>query len=168
MSLSPHEATLPSPTHASHTLCCHRALLTASIVCITHSLLTPSLPLAFAPTSEPPHTPRQQLLSWILSKFLQTHLLYGPEDTHHLPCVSSFLTSHDSCSRLGAVSNRQRGLLHKSSRRGANGRSHPRKAKACPRLSLMGVSNMPPPTPHILSINPTLQHQNLCLQKSRH
>jgi len=54
MSLSPHEATLPSPTHASHTLCCHRALLTASIVCITHSLLTPSLPLAFTPTSEPP------------------------------------------------------------------------------------------------------------------
>ena len=54
MSLSPHEATLPSPTRPSHTLCCHRALLTASIVCVTHSLLTPSLPLAFTPTSEPP------------------------------------------------------------------------------------------------------------------
>ena len=157
MSLSPREATLPSPTHPSHTLCCHRAA-PDSLHCLPrplsshtfsprphshcpHSQATPTSPPAVIAVLDSLKVPANPPALWACSLSppalcqLLSYLIRLP-----LPRVE----------RPSAISNRQRELPQKSSMRGADGRSRPREAKACPRLGLLGVSNIPHRTPRPL------------------
>lgn len=160
----PHPHTLP-------TLCAVTELfLTASIVCLAHSLLTPSpptCPVPIAPTSKQPPPPRPPTVIAVLES---PRVPANPPALWACslspPALCQFLSylirlPLPRAERLSAISNRQRELPQKSSVRRADGRSRPREAKACPRLSLLGVSNIPhrtprplyqpcPPTPELL------------------
>lgn len=171
MSLSPREATLPSPTHPSHTLCCHRAV-PDSLHCLPRPLsshtFSPHLPRSHCPhfqaTPPPPRPPT------VIAVLESPRVPANPPALWACslspPALCQFLSylirlPLPRAERLSAISNRQRELPQKSSVRGADGRSRPREAKACPRLSLLGVSNIPhrtprplyqpcPPTPELL------------------
>lgn len=170
MSLSPREATLPSPTHPSHTLCCHRAV-PDSLHCLPRPLsshtFSPPPPRSHCPhfQATPLHlAPRSNCCPGVSQSSCKPTCSVGLQPLPSCPVSVPFLphkTPLPRAERLSAISNRQRELPQKSSVRGADGRSRPREAKACPRLSLLGVSNIPhhtprplyqpcPPTPELL------------------